>query len=68
MKTKEIRELSPQEIEQRIAEEQADLSRLTFQKAVASLENPLVLRQKRRDIARMKTILRQKSAEAGGVE
>lgn len=65
MKPKDIRELSAQEIEQRIAEETQDLGKLRFQKAVAALENPIVLRQKRRDIARMQTILRQKQAEAG---
>ena len=64
MKPKDIRDLSAQEIEQRIAEETADLSRLRFQKAVAALENPIILRQKRREIARMQTILRQKQAEA----
>ncbi len=63
MKPKEIRELSAKEIEQRIAEETADVSRLTFQQAVASLENPIILRHKRRDIARLKTILRQKQDE-----
>ena len=62
MKPKDIRELSPEEIQQRIAEETQDLGRLTFQKAVAALENPLVIRQKRREIARMKTILAQKQA------
>ncbi|HLA64024.1 MAG TPA: 50S ribosomal protein L29 [Rhodothermales bacterium] len=65
MKPKDIRELSVQEIEQRIVEETQDLGKLRFQKAVAALENPIVLRQKRRDIARMETILRQKQAEAG---
>lgn len=63
MKPKDIRDLSEKEIEQRIAEEQTDLSRLRFQKAVAALENPIVVRQKRREVARMKTILRQKGAE-----
>ena len=65
MKAKDIRELSAKEIEQRIAEETQDLSRLTFQKAVAALENPIVLRHKRRDVARMRTILREKAAEGG---
>ena len=64
MKPKEARELSVQEIEQRIAEETADLSRLTFQKAVASLENPIILRHKRREVARLKTILKERQAAA----
>jgi large subunit ribosomal protein L29 len=63
MKANEIREMSAKEIEQRIAEETADLSRLHFQRAVAALENPLVVRTKRRNIARMRSILQQKQAE-----
>jgi large subunit ribosomal protein L29 len=63
MKANEIREMSIKEIEQRIAEESADLSRLHFQRAVAALENPLVVRTKRRNIARMRSILRQMKAE-----
>lgn len=63
MKANEIREMSIKEIEQRIAEETADLSRLHFQRAVAALENPLVVRTRRRNIARMRSILQQKQAE-----
>ena len=63
MKPTEIRDLSVQEIEQRIAEEERELSQLHFRQAVAGLENPLVLRSIRRDIARLKTILKEKKAE-----
>ena len=63
MKPSEIRDLSAQEIEQRIAEDERELSQLQFRQAVAGLENPLVLRTIRRDIARLKTILQQKQAE-----
>jgi large subunit ribosomal protein L29 len=62
MKANEIREMSEKEIQQRILEESADLSRLHFQAAVAALENPLVIRTKRRNIARMRSILAQKKA------
>ena len=64
MKPKEIRDLSEQEIEQRIKEDQQEMSNLAFQQAIAGLENPLVLRTRRREIARLKTILKQKQAEA----
>lgn len=64
MKTKDIRELEAAEIEQRIAEEQRDLGRLRFQQAIAGLENPIVLRHKRREVARLKTILKQKGEGA----
>ena len=64
MKAKEIRELSTEEIEQRIAEENKDLQQLSFQHAIAQIENPTLLRTKRREVARLKTILQQKQQEA----
>lgn len=63
MKPSEIHDLSVPEIEQRIAEDERELSQLQFRQAVAGLENPLILRTIRRDIARLKTILKQKQAE-----
>ncbi len=61
MKPKEIRDLSAEEIEQRIAEDERELSQLRFKQAVAGLENPIALRHLRRDIARLKTLLKEKS-------
>ena len=66
MKTTDIHKLKQSEIEQRIAEEQRDLTDLRFRRAVAGLENPIILREKRRDIARMKTVLAQKRDVLGG--
>jgi large subunit ribosomal protein L29 len=60
MKAKEVRELSAEEIQQRIRDEERDLDALTFQHAIAQLEDPLVLRRKRREVARLKTILKEK--------
>jgi large subunit ribosomal protein L29 len=57
MKAKEIRDLSDQEIAQRIKDERDQLSHLQFQHAVAELPNPIVLRHKRRLIARLSGIL-----------
>ncbi len=65
MKASDIRSLSESEITQRIAEEERDLTDLRFRRAVAGLENPIVLREKRRDIARMKTVLAQRADELG---
>ena len=65
MKTSDIRALSGTEIEQRIADEQRDLTDLRFRRAVAGLDNPIVLREKRRDIARMKTVLAQRADPLG---
>lgn len=64
MKAKEIRDLNEAEIQQRIAEEQRDLTDLRFRRSVTGLENPIVLRHKRREIARLQTILTEKKGEA----
>lgn len=60
MKAKEISELSREEIAERIREESDQLRHLNFQHAIAELPNPMIIRQKRRLIARLKTILKQK--------
>lgn len=64
MKSKEIRDLSAEEIQQRIIEEEKEVVALRFQHAIAQLEDPLVLRRKRREVARMKTILLEKERTA----
>lgn len=66
IKADEIRDLNEKEIKQRIEDEEEQLQQLRFQHTVASLENPMVLRQKRRFIARLKTILKEKE-QAGGL-
>ncbi|PSQ89848.1 MAG: 50S ribosomal protein L29 [Bacteroidetes bacterium QS_8_64_10] len=60
----DIRNLSEAEIENRIGEEQDQLRKLRFQHAVADLENPMILGQKRKLVARLKTILREKEMAA----
>lgn len=64
MQASEIRQLDTTDIENRIAEEEEQLRKLRFQHAIARLENPLVLREKRRTIARLKTVLNERRAEA----
>lgn len=64
MTAKDIRERSEAEIEQIIAEEQRELTDLRFKRAVAGLDSPIVLRDKRKSIARLKTILHEKRAAA----
>ncbi len=59
LKAKEIRELGDDEIRSRIAEEEDQLRQLRFQHAIAHIENPMLLRQKRRLVARLKTILKE---------
>ena len=63
MNASDIRDLTDAEIRQRIAETQEELFRLRFRSATQQLENPALLRKLRRDIARMKTILRERELQ-----
>ena len=60
MKTAEIKEMSVQDLQERIASEKARLATMKVQPAVSPVENPSEIKKTRRDIARMMTILRQK--------
>ena len=63
MKSAEIKDMSVQDLQERIAAEKANLSQLKVQHAVSPVENPSIIKKSRRDIARMLTILRQKTAK-----
>lgn len=60
MKPQDIRELTEDEIQERIQELREEQFRLRFRSATMALENPKLLTEIRRDIARMKTILRER--------
>ena len=60
MKTAEIKDMSVQDLQERIAAEKARLATMEVQNAVSPVENPSEIKKTRRDIARMMTILRQK--------
>ena len=59
MRADEIREMSAADIRTRIAELEEERFRLTFRSATEPLEDPLRLRTLRKDIARLKTVLRE---------
>lgn len=59
MKTKEMRDMTNAELDQRLAELKGELFNLRFQLATGQLENPLRIRSVRKDIARAKTIIRE---------
>lgn len=61
MNAKDIRDLSVEEISTRIAEEKENLRQLRFQHAIAEIQNPIQLRHKRRFLARLETVLREKN-------
>jgi large subunit ribosomal protein L29 len=60
MKTSEIRELSAKEIEERIENEKNLIFRQKMNHAISPLDNPMKIRETRRNLARLETILRQK--------
>ena len=60
MTNKEIRELSNEEILSKIEESKEELFNLRFKQATGSLEKPSRIRELRRFVARMKTILRER--------
>ena len=61
MKASEIKELSPEERAQKVAELQEGIFNLRFQHGIGQLENPQKMKQTKRDIARFKTIMRELS-------
>jgi len=60
VKASDIRELTDDEIKSRITEAQEELFRLRFRSATQQLENPSLIKNLRRDVARLRTILRQR--------
>jgi large subunit ribosomal protein L29 len=64
MKAEEIREMSDADIRTRIAEMEEERFRLKFRSATETLEDPLRLRTIRRDVARLKTIQRERELAA----
>jgi large subunit ribosomal protein L29 len=60
MKIAEVRELSTNELTERLETEQANYKNMVLNHAISPLENPSQIKKLRRDIARMKTELRQR--------
>ena len=63
MKANEIRKLSTEEINKKIAESKEELFKLRMKQATGSLENPARIRELRKTVARLKTILREREIE-----
>jgi len=59
MKANEIREMSPEERGQKLVEMQEAFFNLRFQHETGQLENPQKMKQAKRDIARIQTIIRE---------
>jgi large subunit ribosomal protein L29 len=63
MDISEIRAMENQAIEEEIAKASKELMLFRMGNAIGTVENPLQIRYRRRDIAKMKTILRQRQLE-----
>jgi large subunit ribosomal protein L29 len=63
MKANEIRKLSTSELEEKLSGLKKDLFFLRMQHATNQLDNPVKISQVKKDIARVKTIIRQKQLE-----
>ncbi len=59
-KASSMREMTPEEIHQRVAELREELFNLRFRNAMRQLDNPLKIREARREMARLLTVLREK--------
>lgn len=65
MKAQELRDLTVEELVRKIEEHQTELFNLRFQKAKNLLDNPARLRIARKEIARIKTIITEKTKARG---
>jgi large subunit ribosomal protein L29 len=61
MKAEKLREMSADELRGKEKELQEQLFRLRFQKSIGQLDNAMKIRDTRRDIARVKSVLRERS-------
>lgn len=59
MKVSEIRDMSPEERERKLGDLKQELFNLRFQHGIGQLENPQKMKQAKRDIARINTIIRE---------
>ncbi|NLJ16985.1 MAG: 50S ribosomal protein L29 [Clostridiales bacterium] len=64
MKIAEIKELNELELEKKLSDLKQELFNLRFQLAVNQLENPMRIRAVRREIAQVKTVIRQREIAA----
>ena len=66
MRADEIREMAKDDVVAKIRDLEEETFRLKFRSATEPLEDPLRLRVIRRDLARLKTVLREQQAQTNG--
>ena len=59
MKAGEIRDLNLEEMHQKVSDLTEELFKLRFQHEIGQLDNPQVMKETKRDIARLKSIIRE---------
>ena len=59
MTAKELRAMTPADLEKKLADLKAELFALRFQHATNQLDNPIRIADLRKDIARVKTVIRE---------
>ena len=64
MKIDKIKEMSSPELEKELSELKTELFKLRFSLATNGLDNPMKIKEVKKDIARINTILRQRELEA----
>lgn len=69
MKAKSLKDLSTQELNNKLTDLKQELFNLRFQHATGQLENPMKIKNVKRDIARINTVIREQelSAQVAGV-
>ena len=67
MKVTELRELSTEELTQKLAQKKQELFNLRFQNAINQLENPQKIGDVKKTIARINTIIRERELEDSAV-
>lgn len=63
MEAKELREMSSADLARRLTELREEIGHLKLKRATSRLENPMKLRQTKRDLARVETILKEKALQ-----
>jgi large subunit ribosomal protein L29 len=63
MKANEYKKMTSSDLEKELVELKSELFKLRFQLATNGLDNPMKIRNTKKDIARIKTVLREKELE-----
>ncbi|HEY8344572.1 MAG TPA: 50S ribosomal protein L29 [Bacillota bacterium] len=64
MKVKEIRDLTTEELQKKLNDLKVELFNLRFQLAIGQLDNPMRVRDVKKSLARVKTIIRERALES----